>query len=266
MAKIVWDAEGERIFETGLDRGVLYPNSGPGVAWNGLVQVDESPSGGEATPYYIDGYKFLNEPTPEEFEATIEAYTYPDEFSAVDGLVFDDTGLGFTSQPRQSFGLSYRTMVGNDVGGIGHGYKLHLIFNALASPTQKPYATISDDPEALTFSWNITASPMFVSGRRPTAHLVVDSTRTKSDTMNALEDILYGTSSTSPRLPTAEEINTLFRNWEGFQILEKVDTGISFLSPLGADDLKGNQNLGIYEKSSPTRLSETSVPGIYRLD
>lgn len=213
MSKLVWDATGERYYETGVKMGVLYvQNAGEypkGVAWNGLTAVTESPSGAEATPLYADDIKYLNLMSNEEFGATIEAYTYPDEFAECDGSAALATGVYIGQQARKTFGLCYRTVVGNDVDMNDHGYKLHLIYGALAAPSEKAYATINDSPEAITFSWEVTTTPVNVSGHKPTACVTIDSTKVDAEKLAALEAILYGTESEEARLPLPDEIATM---------------------------------------------------------
>lgn len=221
MSKLKWDQTGERFYETGVKNGVLYiPTGGvysKGVAWNGLTAVTESPSGAEATPLYADDIKYLNLISTEEFGATIEAYTYPDEFAECDGSAELATGVYIGQQPRKTFGLCYKTILGNDEDGNSHGYKLHLIYGAKAAPTEKAYATINDSPEAITFSWELTTTPEKVTGAKPTASITIDSTKVNSTKLAALEDILYGkdgtgegnTGATEPRLPLPDEIATL---------------------------------------------------------
>lgn len=213
MAKIVWDQTGERLYETGVKNGVLYiPTSGvysKGVAWNGLTAVTESPSGAEATAIYADDIKYLSLMSAEEFGATIEAYTYPEEFAECDGSAALATGVYIGQQTRKTFGLSYRTVVGNDTEGNDHGYKLHLIYGAMAAPSEKAYATINDSPEAITFSWEVTTTPVSVNGFKPTASITIDSTKADPTKLAALEAILYGDEETEPRLPLPDEIATL---------------------------------------------------------
>lgn len=216
MSKIVWDKTGERLYETGVKNGVLYiPTGGvynKGVAWNGLTAVTESPSGAEATPLYADDIKYLNLMSNEEFGATIEAYTYPDEFAECDGSASIATGVMIGQQSRKTFGLCYRTTLGNDTEGNDHGYKLHLIYGALAAPSEKGYATINDSPEAITFSWEVTTTPVSVTGFKPTASITIDSTKADPTKLAALEKILYGSDdapSTEPRLPLPDEIASL---------------------------------------------------------
>ena len=210
MSKLVWDQTGDRLYETGVKMGVLYVQSAGeypnGVAWNGLTAVTESPSGAEATPLYADDIKYLNLMSNEEFGATIEAYTYPDEFAECDGSASLATGVYIGQQKRKTFGLCYRTVLGNDVDMNEHGYKLHLIYGALAAPSEKGYATINDSPEAITFSWEITTTPVAVAGHKPTACVTIDSTKADPAKLKALEDILYGTESEEARLPLPDEI------------------------------------------------------------
>lgn len=211
MSKIVWDQTGERLYETGVKRGVLYvQDSGgtypKGVAWNGLTAVTESPSGAEATPLYADDIKYLNLISTEELGGTIEAYTYPDEFAECDGSASIATGVYIGQQPRKTFGMCYTTTVGNDVDSNAHGYKLHLIYGALASPSEKAYSTINDSPEAITFSWEFSTTPVNVTGFKPTANIVIDSTKATPEKMAALEKILYGDTDVEPRLPLPNEV------------------------------------------------------------
>lgn len=213
MPKIKWDQTGERLYETGVSKGVLYPYANntyaKGVAWNGLINVSESPEGAEATPLYADNIKYLNLMSAEEFKATIEAYTYPDEFGVCDGSAELAQGITIGQQTRKAFGLSYRTAIGNDVDGVEHGYKLHLIYGATASPSSKNYQTINDNPEAMTLSWEIKTTPIKVTGHKPTACLTIDSTKVAQGVMKKIEDKLYGTESGEPTLPTPDEILAL---------------------------------------------------------
>lgn len=210
MARMEWNVAGSRFYEAGVDRGVLYIGEDPGVPWIGLISVEEEISGGEATPYYIDGAKYLNLSASEEFQATITAYTYPVEFSQCDGTERVRPGLLFSQQKRKSFGFSYRTRVGNDIGGTDHAYKIHLIYEALATPSTRSTSSFADSIEASDFSWGLTTKPPSVSGYAPTSHVVVDSRYTHPDTLADIEDILYGTESTVPRLLSAEELIEIF--------------------------------------------------------
>ena len=222
MSKLKWDETGKRFYETGVRNGVLYvmDDTGAypaGVPWNGLTSVTESPSGAEPTPLYADDAKYLTLMSAEEFGASIEAYTYPDEFAACDGSASIGTGVTIGQQSRKTFGLCYRTTVGNDIEGEAFGYKLHIIYGALASPSEKAYQTINDSPEAITFSWEVSTTPVAVTGFKPTASLVIDSTKVAEAKMAALETVLYGKDATTDpvapavvaRLPLPDEIMTL---------------------------------------------------------
>ena len=213
MARLVWDKTGERVYESGVDHGVLYlPNNlgayTNGVVWNGLTTVTESPSGAEPNPQYADNIKYLNLVSAEEFGATIEAFTYPKEFAQCDGSAELAPGVTIGQQARTTFGLSYRTKIGNDLEGQDAGYKLHLIYGAQAAPSERAYATINDSPEAITFSWEITTNPINVAGHKPTASLTIDSTEVAAAKMATIEDLLYGTTvgAEIPKLPTPDEI------------------------------------------------------------
>ena len=213
MPKIVWDQTGERLYETGVKQGVLYiPTSGvysKGVAWNGLTAITESPSGAETTALYADDIKYLNLMSTEEFGCTIEAYTYPDEFAECDGSASLVDGVNIGQQPRKTFGLCYRTTVGNDTDSNAYGYKLHMVYGCLAAPSEKAYDTINDSPEAITFSWEVSTTPVNVTGHKPTALLTIDSTKADPTKLAALEAILYGSEESEPRLPLPDEIATL---------------------------------------------------------
>lgn len=220
MSKLVWDKTGDRTYETGVRNGVLYPQSTggtypKGVAWNGLTAVTESPSGAEATALYADDIKYLNLYSTEEFGATIEAYTYPDEFAECDGSASIATGVTIGQQKRKAFGLCYRTVLGNDVDGEDYGYKIHIIYGAMAAPSEKAYNTINDSPEAITFSWEISTTPVSVSGFKPTASVTIDSTKVESAKLKSLEDILYGTETEEARLPLPNEIAELIGSVSG---------------------------------------------------
>ena len=211
MSKLVWDQTGERLYETGVRQGVLYLQAAggtypKGVAWNGLTNITETPSGAEATALYADDIKYLNLISAEELGGTIEAYTYPDDFAECDGSASLTAGVYIGQQDRKSFGLCYRTTLGNDVESNAHGYKLHLIYGALASPSEKAYSTINDSPEAITFSWEFNTTPVNVTGHKPTASITIDSTKVDTTKMAALEKILYGDTDVEPRLPLPDEV------------------------------------------------------------
>lgn len=229
MAKIVWDQIGERFYQAGVDRGVLYVfdtselDYGSGVAWNGLINVSENPTGAEANPQYADNIKYLNLVSAEEFEAAIEAYTYPNEFAECDGSRVVVPGLHVGQQTRKMFALTYRTMVGNDLLDLDYGYKIHLVYGALASPTDKSYGTENDSPEAITFSWDLTTTPVPITGFKPSACLIIESYNADEDCLVALEEILYGKDAVEedtqnnipaedavlPRIPMPDELLTI---------------------------------------------------------
>lgn len=220
MSKLVWDKVGERFYETGVKQGVLYPQAAGGtyplgVAWNGLTAVTESPSGAEATAVYADDIKYLNLISAEEFGATAEAYTYPDEFAQCDGSAELATGVMIGQQSRKAFGLSYRTALGNDVDNYDHGYKLHLIYGCMAAPSEKGYSTVNDSTEPITFSWEITTTPVAVAGFKPTACLTIDSTKADKTKLAALEKILYGDTDVEAKLPLPDEIATMMATVSG---------------------------------------------------
>ena len=215
MSKIVWDETGSRFYETGVKFGVLYPQDAQGkypkgVGWNGLTAVNESPSGADATDLYADDDVYATLRAKEKFGATIEAYTYPDEFAACDGSAELAQGITIGQQARKAFGLCYRTAVGNDVDGDEHGYKIHLIYGAMASPSERAYATVNESPEAITFSWSITTTPVEIKGMKPSACITIDSTKVEKDKLKALEDALYGTAEKEAHLPLPEELITIF--------------------------------------------------------
>lgn len=231
MTKLAWDQVGEHVYETGVDHGVLFIPNGSGVyntgfAWNGLTTVTEKPSGAEAKPLYADNIKYLNLISAEEFGATIEAYTYPSEFAQCDGTASPTPGVDVHQQTRKSFGLGYRTRIGNDVDGGDYGYKLHLIYGATAKPTEKAYATVNDAPEAITFSWELTTMAVDVPGFKPTAVLTIDSTKVDVADLTALENVLYGSVGVDPRLPTPAEVVAFFSG----ALLEAVPTEPTFVS------------------------------------
>lgn len=246
MARIAWTATGSRFFEAGVDRGVLYVGALAGLPWIGLISVDESPTDGEAQPYYIDGIKYLNLSKVGEFEATIKAYTYPVEFGECDGTARIRSGLFFGQQQRKSFGFSYRTLIGDDVNGINLGYKIHLVYNALATPSSRSASSFSDSIDPSDFSWDITTKARFVSGYNPTAHIIVDSRYTEPESLLAIEDILYGTDTDIARLITPEELITIF------------DTPIEWLVVDNAD--------GSYFVGGPEENVSSLGDGVFTLD
>jgi hypothetical protein len=223
MPRLTWGSSGERFYETGIDRGVLYPEEGAGVSWTGLTSVAEAPTGGTARAYYLDGVKYLHISSAEEFEATISAFTYPDEFIECEGTSSPYPGLFITAQRRRTFGLSYRTLVGNDIDGLEHGYKIHLIYNALAEPSQRANATFNDSPGANNFSWKITTKPPVISGFKRTAHFIIDSRHTDPLALAALEEFLYGSDAAPAAMPTTEELLDIFINNSSFVVVDNGD-------------------------------------------
>lgn len=216
MARVEWDQTGEKLYETGVDRGVCYPKDSTGkypkgVAWNGLTKVTESPSGAESTALYADNAKYLELTSAEDFGGTIEAYTYPDEFAKCDGSASLTTGIVATQQTRQHFGFTYRTLIGSDTEGTDHGYKIHLVYDAVAKPSSRDNSTVNDSPEAVSMSWEFTTTPVQVAaeGIKPTAHLIIDSTKLTPEKLKKLEDTLYGDESSDAKLPLPDEIIAL---------------------------------------------------------
>lgn len=215
MSKLVWDESGKKLYETGTSQVALFTKTGAngaytsGVAWNGATGVTESPSGGEPSPLYADDVKYLSLMSNEEFGGTIEAYTYPDEFSVCDGSAEIQPGVKFGQQPRKEFGLAYKTILGNDANGNEYGYKLHIVYGALAKPSEKAYATVNDSPDAVKFSWEFSTTPVAVSGYKPVASITIDSTKIAQDKLTALENILYGTEGVDSRLPLPDEVATI---------------------------------------------------------
>lgn len=221
MAEIIWDVDGERYYETGVDHGVLYPinlDTGKydkGVAWNGLINVSENPSGAEASPLYADNIKYLNLMSNEEYAASIEAYTYPKEFAPCNGEATIADGISIGQQTRNKFGFCYRTLIGNDVKGQDYGYKLHLVYNCLAAPSEKSYGTVNESPEAMTLNWEVSTTPVAVKNHKPTAHLIIDSTKVPTEKMVELEKMLYGDAESEPKLPTPDEVAALVGTTQG---------------------------------------------------
>lgn len=213
MARVVWNEVGKHYYETGVDRGMLYPqNAGAypkGVVWDGLISVSEKPSGAEATPFYAGNIKYLNLLSKEEFAATVEAFTYPDEFAECDGSAEMLPGVKLGQQPRKPFGMCYRTLIGNDTDNTNHGYYLHIIYGAYAAPSEKGYTTINESPDAITFSWELTTTPVSVANHEPTASVTIDSRTITAENLKKLEDVLYGSADKEPKLPLPDEIASL---------------------------------------------------------
>lgn len=216
MPKLVWDETGKRLYETGVSKGVLYVQGddgtyGNGVAWNGLTAVNESPSGAESTPLYADDIKYLELTSTEEYGASIEAYTYPEEFEQCDGSAELGAGVTIGQQPRKAFGFCYRTLIGNDVKNNDYGYKLHIVYGAKAAPSEKAYQTVNDSPEAITFSWELTTTPVNVAGHKPTACVTIDSTKIEPAKLTSIEEALYGSDSAEPKLLLPDEIAAIIK-------------------------------------------------------
>lgn len=210
MAKLTWDGPGDRLFETGLDRGVLYLKNAAGVAWSGLISVTESPVGGDPKAFYMDGIKYQNRAASEEFAGSLEAFTYPPQFGKCDGTLEVQSGLFAAQQRRQPFGLTYRTKIGNDIEGQNLGYKIHLLYNVLASPSERGNRSLQENVEAINFNWGLTTTPVAMQGAKPTSHFIVDSTLTNPEVLVALESVLYGTGGSEPFLPTPEQLVGIF--------------------------------------------------------
>jgi hypothetical protein len=230
VPRLDWDVPGTRFYEAGIDRGVLYVAGQPGVVWNGLTSVNENPSGGEPSPYYIDGVKYLNLSSPEEFEATITAFTYPLEFEMCDGSIQPRQGLFLTHQRRKSFGFSYRSLIGNDQFE-NFGYKLHIVYNALVSPTNRDHGTLKDQNDAEDFSWKITTKPPALAGYKRTSHIVIDSRTTDPTILSAIEDILYGSDSDSARIPTFDELIEVYDTVSTMTVTDNGDGTFTVTAP-----------------------------------
>lgn len=264
MTQLAWGTPGTRFFESGVDRGVLYVR-GVGVAWNGLVSVKETPSGGDPQPYYLDGYKYLNVASDDEYVASLDAYSAPAEFGACDGTASIQNGLFATQQPRSSFGLSYRSKKGNDLSGIDLGYKIHLVYNALATPPDHSYNSLTNSSNLNTLTWSISTMPSRPSFLKPTAHFIVDSTLTTAYRLQTLEGILYGTDTTDPRLPDVEELLHLFRISILDITLDPV-TGFNMTRDVtDQGDIEGVAGDGIYTIPVGSRLVPTATPGFFTL-
>jgi hypothetical protein len=214
MAKLVWDAEGQKTYETGVEKCVLYLRASngtypKGVAWNGIATISENPSGAEASSLYADNKKYLSLMSTEELALSVEAYTYPEEYAECDGSAQAIDGVHVAQQRRKSFGLCYKTLFGNDTEGTDHGYKLHLVYGCLASPSEKQFSSVNESPEAISFSWEINTTPIDVKGFKPTALIIIDSTKVNAAKLKALEDTLYGTDTTEAKLPLPNEVLTI---------------------------------------------------------
>lgn len=241
MARLVWDATGQRLYESGVDRGVLYIDNA-GVPWNGLVTVDETPSGGEGRPFYIDGVKYLNLPAREEFEATVSAFYSPVEFDQCEGMASLVVGLSAGQQRRKPFSLSYRTGLGNDLVGTDYGYKIHIIYDALVAPTTRNYNSLNDNPEAPLLSWPITTKPVEVPGLSRSSHIVIDSTMVTRAALEEIENALYGTGSSSASLPTPAQIVDILTTADEFRVTDLGD-GLYRISGRNENVLEASPNI-----------------------
>lgn len=250
MARLDWNTPGTRLYEAGVDRGVLYVDGFSGVPWNGLISVSENPTGGEAKPFYIDGVKYLNRSAREEFEATLTAFTYPDEFEACNGNVEPRSGMFLSQQRRKSFGLSYRTMIGNDQTE-SHGYKIHIVYNALAAPSERSNESFKDTTDPNDFSWRITTKPPAMSGYRPTSHVVIDSRSTDPSVLSLIEDTLYGTDVDAARLPTFTELVAIFDTVASLVIIDNGDGTWTATAPF---DVIRMIDVDIFEITAPTAV------------
>lgn len=268
MTRITWDEIGSRRFDVGVDRGVFYNSENVGTPWNGLTSVQHKPSGGKISAYYIDGVKYFHNTSPVEFEGSIEAYTYPDEFMEYDGWAEDNNGLRLDQQVRKEFGLSYRTIKGNDLKGTDYGYLIHLVYNVMVEPTDPTYDTLSGDVDPISFDWSFSSRAVKLPGLAPLAHLMIDSTNTSISQLRNIEELLYGTKIEDPKLPTIAELISMFD--DPFKILWIEQNKVSGLSPLLAvddyGDLEGRIQTGLYDDTENTRLTPTETPGLYTLE
>lgn len=259
MARLVWTPE-QKKYEFGVDHGVLYPQTGPGVVWNGLINVEESFVGGEVDSYYFDGIKYIDKVSPKNYQATVTAFSAPGEFSSCVGDKSVIPGFVLTRQPRTRFSFSYRTQLGD-----GIGYKIHLVYNAIASNTAKGYSTTKSSISANQYSWKIDATPPWNNTYRPSAHFIIDSTKINPDTLAVIEDILYGTETLSPRLPTIESLLDLIQLWSPLILNVQVVTGLSTLTA-GNGDLYKTKVDGINRALPATRLQPSLISGLYRME
>lgn len=264
MTRLVWGLESQRRFETGVDRGVLYPPSSPGVVWNGLVNVEEAFVGGEVTTLHFDGIKYLDFVAPRHYQATLTAYSSPNEFQEFVGRRPMTPGFIITRQPRRQFGLSYRTLV-KDNTGVNVGYKLHLVYNALASPSSRGHSTLAQDTVAETFQWKIDAVPPRSATHRPSAHFIFDSRTTDATALEIIESMLYGTTDSDPRMPSFDELVDVVVIGDHLLIVPDTVIGLADLIP-GEGDLYTTSKPGIHRALPDTRLIETSVSGLYLLE
>lgn len=260
MTRLVWGDEVHPRYESGINNAVLYPSSGPGVVWNGIINIEESFVGGELSSYHFDGIKYLDSVAPKNFQATISAFSAPEEFAPCVGNKSVIPGLILTKQPRERFGLSYKTYYGNDLG-----YKLHLVYNATASPTGRSYASTTQEAKATPLSWKIDAVPPASTSYRPSAHFILDSTKINAESLTALETLLYGSDTLSPRLPLIDEWLEFAIIWAPLLIVPQTVTGLSQLTS-GSGDLYRTKVAGINRALPNTRLTPSLTSGVYRLE
>ena len=260
MTRLVWGEEADRRYESGINNAVLYPSDGPGVVWNGIISIEESFVGGEVSSFHFDGVKYLDTVSPKNYQATLTAFSAPEEFAPCVGEKSVIPGFILTRQPRSRFGLSYKTYYGNDLG-----YKLHIVYNATASPTGNEYSSINSSPEAKTLSWKIDAVPPVASTYRPSAHFVLDSTKAYPEAIEAVETLLYGSTKISPRLPLIEELMDFTTAWSSLIIIPQSVTGLSQLTA-GSGDLYRTKVDGINRALPNTRLNPSPTSGFYRME
>lgn len=276
MSKLVWDRVGEHFYETGVNKGVLYnynktnKSFDSGVAWNGLSAVNESPSGAEPSAIYADNIKYLNLMSAEQYAATIEAYTYPPEFEKCDGLASIADGVVIGQQNRQMFGFAYQTLVGSDTEGTALGYKIHLVYNCTASPSERNHSTVNDNPEAASLSWSISTTPVDITGHKPTATVEIDSTKFVTDAgkakLAALEAILYGTDSSDPRLPYPDEIIALIGQADTMATLTALTITDATLEPTFASTTKAYTASTEADESTITATAETNATAVIKVN
>lgn len=266
MAKLEWNKSGTRLFEAGVDRGVIYVDDGEGVAWNGLINVGHAPSGGDLAGYYQDGIKYYQESTQDEPTFSLEAYTYPDEFEPCMGLDTSQGGLSYGYQPRAPFHMTYRTLIGNDEDSIEHGYKIHFIYNAMADHASADYSTLGESLDAMTFNWTLSTVPILTTDRKRTSYLSLDSTKLDSDSLEEIEALIYGDQYTAPKMPRPWEIEAILDK-NLIKIAPHSATGIFSLDTGKPADMKGSLTLGVYELLKISRLTPSpSRAGLYSLE
>lgn len=263
MTRIEWGVVGERFYEAGVDRGVLYPQAGPGVPWNGLVAVDEKPAGGTFKPFYNDGKKYLNEQTREDFEATLEAYMYPVEFEVSDGTYTSEHGLSVDQQPRLPFGLSYRSLIGDELVGTDRAYKIHIVYNAMAAPSSTARKTLTATPSAGTFTWDLSTTPLAIPGFTDSAHVSIDTRNVRPNVIRRIEAALYGDENNAPRLLTpAELIEMLDNDQFQLQLYPNAVTGFATIGDGIYNDIEYASEPGYFVATPSSRLIPTSDAGI----